>query len=97
MNSSTNNIKGRRKPVPRAIFTPTQRASATIAKYYLLFFEETESYQIVAQSSIKKIDDAGSATLAIRNKILKGKIILAGDPFYLTIDFNLLLSLLRFS
>ena len=47
--------------------------------YYLLFFNETESYQIVARSSIKKIDDQGSAAINIRNKLLKGLIIVSGE------------------
>jgi hypothetical protein len=79
MSSSTSTFESKRKKFPRTVFTPTQRASATVEKYYLLFFDATESYQIVARSSIKKFDNEGFATLAIRNKLLKGKIILEGD------------------
>jgi hypothetical protein len=82
MTSSINTGKGKRKQFPRTVFTPTQRASATIAKYYLLFFNATESYQVVARSSIKTIDDEGFAIIAIRNKLLKGKVIFKGDLFY---------------
>ncbi|CAF4613682.1 unnamed protein product, partial [Rotaria sp. Silwood2] len=70
------NIEGRRKHIPRKIYTPTQQPSAIIPKYYLLFLKETETYQIVAKSSIKCVDDHGLATITICNKQLKGKIIL---------------------
>ncbi len=79
MNST--NIEERRKHIPRTMFSPSQQPSATNPKYYLLFFNETETYQIVAKSSIKCIDDQGLATITIRNKQLKGKIILTGDFF----------------
>ncbi|CAF2858513.1 unnamed protein product [Rotaria sp. Silwood2] len=73
------NIEGRRKHIPRKIYTPTQQPSAIIPKYYLLFLKETETYQIVAKSSIKCVDDHGLATITICNKQLKGKIILTGS------------------
>ncbi|CAF4068844.1 unnamed protein product [Adineta steineri] len=74
---STNNSQ--RKHIARKIYTPTQQPSATIAKYYLLFFNETETYQIVAKSSIKCVDDHGIATITINKKQIKGKIILTNS------------------
>ena len=50
-----NTNESQRKCVPRNIFTSTQRASDTISNYFLLFFGDAESYQIVARSSIKKL------------------------------------------
>ncbi|CAF3819288.1 unnamed protein product [Adineta steineri] len=78
MHSINNNSQ--RKHIPRKIYTPTQKSSATIAKYYLLFFNETETYQIVAKSSIKCVDDHGIATITIDKKQIKGKTILT-DSF----------------
>ncbi|CAF3254381.1 unnamed protein product [Rotaria sp. Silwood2] len=73
------NIEGRRKHIPRKIYTPTQQPSAINPKYYLLLLNEIETYQIVAKSNIKCVDDHGSTTITIRNKQLKGKTILTGD------------------
>jgi len=89
MSFSTNIVEGRRKPIPKRIFTPT-RVSAIMANHYLLFFDETESYQIVARSSIKKIDNEGSATLIIRNKLMKGKVVLSGNFLSLILIFYFL-------
>lgn len=97
MDSPVNITQSRRKTIPRVIYTPTQRRSATVVKYYLLFFDETESYQIVSQSSIKTIDNTGSVTIAIRNKICKGKIIFRGNLFNIKIDFDLLFPPFSFS
>ena len=54
MSLSSRVIESTRKRVPPATYTPTQSASMRCA-YYLLVFNETESYQIVARSSIKKL------------------------------------------
>ena len=54
MSLSSRVIESTRKRVPPTVYTPTQSASMRCA-YYLLFFNETESYQIVARSSIKKL------------------------------------------
>ncbi|CAF1450177.1 unnamed protein product [Rotaria sordida] len=74
MDVSTVTNVNRRKRVPHTIFTPTQ-SSNVISNYCLLYFIETESYQIAARSSIKKFDEKGFAKVLIRNKFFQGKII----------------------
>ncbi|CAF3254398.1 unnamed protein product [Rotaria sp. Silwood2] len=64
------NIEGRRKHIPRKIYKPTQQPSAINPKYYLLLLNETETYQIVAKSNIKCVDDHDSSTATARS-ILK--------------------------
>ena len=78
MNLSTITNGNRRKRIARIVFTPTEASNAT-PSHYLVYFIETESYQIVARSSIKQIDDNGCATILIRHKMLQGKIIHFGN------------------
>ncbi|CAF5198684.1 unnamed protein product, partial [Rotaria magnacalcarata] len=52
--------------------------------HYLLLFEETNSYQIVARSSLKNINDDVTFIL-IRNKLLQAKIVFHGLLSYLFI------------
>ncbi|CAF3733872.1 unnamed protein product [Rotaria sp. Silwood1] len=78
MDVSTVTNVNRRKRLPRTVFTPTQ-SSNVISNYYLLYFIETESYQIAARSSIKKFDEKGFAQVIIRNKLFQGKIIHVGN------------------
>ena len=82
MNTFANNDEGKRKRIPHAVFTLTQRPPATINKHYLISFDVTVLYQIVARSSIKKIDSEGFAVICIHNKLRKGKIILEGGLFH---------------
>jgi hypothetical protein len=90
MKSSTDAMELRRKPIPKHIFTPTQGTTTRVANHYLLYFNETESYQIVARSSIKKLDKEGSAMLIIRNKLVKGKVIISGSFLSLSFIFSCL-------
>lgn len=68
----------RRNPIPKHLFTPTQDSTNRVPTHYLLFFDDTESYQIVGRSSIKKIENDGSAIIKIRQKSIKGRIICLG-------------------
>jgi hypothetical protein len=76
---SPNLKRSRRSHVDRFIFTPTKTTPVTV--YYLLYFDETASYQIVAKSSIKTFHDNGFATVLVRNKRINGKISLNGTSF----------------
>ncbi|CAF2106469.1 unnamed protein product [Rotaria magnacalcarata] len=61
---------------PRRVFTPTQRTPQP--SHYLLLFEDTDSYQIVARSSVKQIND-NVVTIIIRNKLVKTKAVCQGS------------------
>ncbi|CAF3459404.1 unnamed protein product [Rotaria socialis] len=61
-----------RQTFPRRVFTPTQHTPSLT--HYLLLCEETNSYQIVARSSLKNINDDVTFIL-IHNKILQAKIV----------------------
>jgi len=77
----------RRNPIPKNIFTPLQGTTTRMASYHLIFFNETESYQIVHESNVRRIDTEGSATLMIRNKSIKCKVILSGTFLSLILIF----------
>ncbi|CAF2094996.1 unnamed protein product, partial [Rotaria magnacalcarata] len=63
-------MTSRRQVLPRQVFTPTQGTPPP--SHYLLFFEDTNSYQIVARSSLKKIN-GDVVFIMIRNKLVKTK------------------------
>ncbi|CAF5187923.1 unnamed protein product, partial [Rotaria magnacalcarata] len=63
-------MTSRRQVLPRHVFTPTQGTPPP--SHYLLFFEDTNSYQIVARSSLKKIN-GDVVFIMIRNKLVKTK------------------------
>ncbi|CAF2053357.1 unnamed protein product [Rotaria magnacalcarata] len=69
-------MTSRRQTFPRRVFTPTQHTPPST--HYLLLFEETNSYQIVARSSLKNINDDVTFIL-IRNKLLQAKIVFHGS------------------
>lgn len=69
----------RRQTRPRQAYTPTQRTPPPT--YYLLFFDLTESYQIVARSSLKTIDD-NVATIMIHNKSVTTNVVHRGMFLY---------------
>ncbi|CAF1206912.1 unnamed protein product [Rotaria magnacalcarata] len=75
-------MTSRRQTFPRRVFTPTQHTPPST--HYLLLFEETNSYQIVARSSLKNINDDVTFIL-IRNKLLQAKIVFHGLLSYLFI------------
>ena len=79
-------MTSRRQTFPCRVFTPTQHTPPST--HYLLLFEETNSYQIVAQSSLKNINDDVTFIL-IRNKLLQAKIVFHGLLSYLFICFIL--------
>ncbi|CAF2091361.1 unnamed protein product, partial [Rotaria magnacalcarata] len=63
-------MTSRRQVLPRQVFTPTQGTPPP--SHYLLFFEDTNSYQIAARSSLKKIN-GDVVFIMIRNKLVKTK------------------------
>ncbi|CAF4154536.1 unnamed protein product [Rotaria socialis] len=73
-----------RQTFPSRVFTPTQHTPPST--HYLLLFEETNSYQIFARSSLKNINDDVTFIL-IRNKLLQFKIVFHGLLSYLFIYF----------
>ncbi|CAF3310468.1 unnamed protein product [Rotaria socialis] len=73
-----------RQTFPSRVFTPTQHTPPST--HYLLLFEETNSYQIVARSSHKNIND-DVAFILIRNKLLQAKIVFHDLLSYLFIYF----------
>ncbi|CAF3393347.1 unnamed protein product [Rotaria socialis] len=75
-----------RQTFPRRVFTSTQHTPPST--HYLLLFEETNSCQIVALSSLKNIND-DVAFILIRNKLLQAKIVFHGLLSYLFIYFIL--------
>ncbi|CAF4699802.1 unnamed protein product [Rotaria socialis] len=73
-----------RQTFPSRVFTPTQHTPPST--HYLLLFEETNSYQIFARSSLKNINDDVTFIL-IRNKLLQFKIVFHGLLSYFFIYF----------
>ncbi|CAF4176527.1 unnamed protein product [Rotaria sp. Silwood2] len=69
-------MTSRRQVVPRHVFTPTQRTPPP--SHYLLVFEDTNSYQIAARSSIKQIT-GDVVSIMIRNKLVKAKAVCHGS------------------
>ena len=65
----------RRPVVPRRVFTPTQRTPPP--SHFLLLFENTNSYQIVARSSVKHTD-GDTVSLLIRNKLVEARAVFHG-------------------
>ncbi len=65
----------RRQVIPRRVFTPTQRTPPP--SHYLLVFEDTNSYQIAARSSLKQID-GDVVFIMIRSKLVKAKALYYG-------------------
>ena len=66
----------RRPVVPRRVFTPTQRTPPP--SHFLLLFENTNSYQIVARSSLKQTD-GDTVSLLVRNKLVEAKAVFHGQ------------------
>ncbi|CAF4859185.1 unnamed protein product [Rotaria sp. Silwood1] len=69
-------MTSRRQVIPRHVFTPTQRTPPP--SHYLLVFEDTNSYQIAARSSIKQIT-GDVVSIMIRNKLVKAKAVCHGS------------------
>ncbi|CAF4400054.1 unnamed protein product [Rotaria socialis] len=66
----------RRQVVPRQIYTPTQTTPPP--SHYLIVFQDTDSYQIVARSSVKQVQ-GDYAFITIHHKLIKAKIIHQGS------------------
>ncbi|CAF1542897.1 unnamed protein product [Rotaria magnacalcarata] len=77
-------MTSRRQTFLRRVFTPTQHTPSST--HYLLLFEQTNSYQILARSSLKSINDDVTFIL-IHNKLLQAKIVFHGLLSYLFIYF----------
>ncbi|CAF4083679.1 unnamed protein product [Rotaria magnacalcarata] len=60
-------MTSRRQTFLRRVFTPTQHTPSST--HYLLLFEQTNSYEILARSSLKNINDDVTFIL-IHNKLL---------------------------
>ncbi|CAM4783909.1 unnamed protein product [Rotaria magnacalcarata] len=65
-----------RQVVPRQIYTPTQTTPPP--SHYLIVFQDTNSYQIVARSSVKQVQ-GDYAFITIHHKLIKAKIIHQGS------------------
>ncbi|CAF1174122.1 unnamed protein product [Rotaria magnacalcarata] len=86
-------MTSRRQTFSRRVFTPKQHTPPST--HCLPLFEETNSYQIVARSSLKNINDDVTFIL-IRNKLLPAKIVFHDLLSYLFIYFILAYCLLGF-
>ncbi|CAF3394515.1 unnamed protein product [Rotaria socialis] len=82
----------RRQVLPRQVFTPTQHTPP--ASHYLIVFENTNSYQIAARSSLKKINGA-DVLLMVRNKLVKAKLIHSGSLEDCNIEYTRLTRMLQ--
>ena len=77
---SSTPMTARRQVFARQVFTPTQRTPPP--SHYLLVFEDTNSYQIVARSSLKQIN-GDDVSIMIRNKLVKAKSVYYGTVYIL--------------
>lgn len=75
----------RRQILAPQVFTPTQ--STPPPSHYLVVFEDTNSYQIAARSSLKKID-GNDVVLMVRNKLLKAKMVHHGSLEECSIEYT---------